>query len=279
MRARAVDAADTAGGAHQNIARASLVLSALAGAGDSGMRLTDIVQSTRLSKTAAHRCLAGLTLHGLASYEPDLARFFLGDRIFVWAATARSRYELAERAAPFLRRLADETEDTVYFMVRRGDEAICLGRAEGSFPIKTLTLSVGDRRPLGTNTGGIAIMAFLDASEIDRVLRDGKAARQAYPISDSELRNRLADAQARGHSSIDGQIMRGMSGVGVPVRNPAGTPVAALSVAAISSRLERARRDRIVAIVKAEAKRMEAELASLLGQASGTSPKKRAPQR
>jgi hypothetical protein len=45
--------------------------------------------------------------------------------------------------------------------------------------------------------------------------------------------------------------------------------VAALSVAAISPRLERARRERIVAIVKAAAKCMEAELAPLLGQAGG----------
>lgn len=91
------------------------------------------------------------------------------------------------------------------------------------------------------------------------IKRQGKTATTATPISDASMY----------YSSIDGQIMRGMSGGGVPVCSAAGAPVAALSVAAISPRLERARRERIVTIVKAGAKRMEAALAPLLGQTGG----------
>jgi len=145
-----------------------------------------------------------------------------------------------------------------------GDDAVCYGRTEGRFPIKTLTLNVGEKRPLGVNTGTLAIMAFLDDEEVDRLIRTRAGARSNYPIKDVALRKMIIRARARGHSRIDGEIMPGMSGVGVPVRNSRGFPVAALSVAAISARLEEPRRGQIALRLKQEAKRMQEELAGLL---------------
>ena len=51
---------------------------------------------------------------------------------------------------PHLEALADKLEDTIYFVVRRGDFAVCYARAEGAFPIKTLTLRVG-AAPVGAS--------------------------------------------------------------------------------------------------------------------------------
>jgi DNA-binding IclR family transcriptional regulator len=192
-----------------------------------------------------HRCLAGLTAHGLAFFEQDESRFFLGDRLFAWTVMAGERYQIAERIMPYLRRLAEESEDTAYFLLRRGDEAICYGRAVGSFPIKTLTLNIGDRRPLGIGSGPLAIMAFLSGAEIDRLMRTQAAARKRFGISDESLRQMLAAARARGYSKFGDQLIKGMGGIGVPVRNSKGVPAAGLSIAAISSRLESARQKQL----------------------------------
>jgi DNA-binding IclR family transcriptional regulator len=251
-------------GAHQNIARAALTLDALASAGSSGLRLTDIVRITGLNKTVAHRCLAGLVAHGLASYEQDGALFFLGDRIFAWVSKAHERYELAERVAPHLRRLADELEDTIYFFLRRGDEVVCYGRAEGSFPIKTLTVNVGDRRPLGVGGGSLSIAAFLPDEEVDRLVREQATARKKFRISDDMLRKDVAKTRKTGFAIMEGHIVEGMTGIGVPIRNESGVPVASLSIAAISPRLEGPRRQQVVARLKAEAAAVETRLRSLL---------------
>lgn len=265
MSAGDKDQGEADSGQHQNIQRATLVLTVLAETGTQGARLVDVVRRTGLSKTAAHRCLAGLTLHGLAAFDEDNARFYLGDQIFAWSFAARGRYELAARAAPYVERLADQTEDTVYFMVRRGDEAVCFARGEGRFPIKTLTLNVGERRPLGTNTGSLAILAFLSDAEIGAIVASKAGARRSAAFSGPALQAMVADARTRGYSWIDGQVMPGMSGAGVPVRDTSGTPVAALSVAAISPRLASPRREEIVASLVNEARRMEQELGPLLG--------------
>jgi DNA-binding IclR family transcriptional regulator len=209
------------------------------------LRLTDVVRITALSKTAAHRCLAGLTAHRLAIFEQNEGRFFLGDRLFAWTVMAGERYQLAERVMPYLRRLAEESEDTAYFLLRRGDEAVCYGRAVGSFPIKTLTLNIGDRRPLGVGSGPLAIMAFLSDAEIDRLIQTQAEARKRFGISDQSLRQMIAAARTSGYSTFGEQLIKGMGGVGVPVRNSEGRPVAALSIAAIASRMELKRRKQL----------------------------------
>ena len=84
----AAEMSGESGAQHQNIARAALILEALAGCARQGLRLTDVSRITGLSKTVAHRGLAGLVAHGMATYENESARFFLGDRLFAWVGRA-----------------------------------------------------------------------------------------------------------------------------------------------------------------------------------------------
>ncbi|MFK4441861.1 DNA-binding IclR family transcriptional regulator [Caballeronia udeis] len=251
-------------GAHQNIARTALVLDALAMAGKGGLRLMDVARITELNKTVAHRCLAGLLAHGLASYDQENSRFFLGDRIFAWASQAADRFELSGRVRPYLESLAAALEDTIYFVIRRGDYAVCYGRAEGAFPIKTLTLSVGDRRPLGVGSASLAIAAGLADEEVERLVREQSREREKFRFGDDMLRAEVKKARGAGFASMDGHLIPGMSGVAVPILDPAARPVASVSVAAIASRLEEPRRTEVVARLKAEAAAIERDLGTLL---------------
>lgn len=251
-------------GPHQNIARAALALDALAKSGDRGLRLTDVSRQTGLSKTVTHRCLAGLLAHGLASYDESSNVFFLGDRILAWTRMAGQRYALVERIDPYLQEIAERSEDTAYFSVRRGDESVCYGRAEGSFPIKTLTLSVGDRRPLGIGSGSMAILAFLDDGEIARVMRTGRGARAAYPVSEALLGKLLRETQRVGFAQMENYFSAGMRGVGVPVRAPSGVAKAAFSLAAISERMLPPRTDELVTLLRASSERLTREMPELL---------------
>ncbi|MGX7680835.1 IclR family transcriptional regulator [Jatrophihabitans sp. DSM 45814] len=251
-------------GTHQNIARASMILDVLARAGNDGLRLTDVTQLTGLSKTAAHRCLAGLVAHGMASLDGDSNLFYLGDRILAWVGMAEERYAIADRVKPFLRRLADESGDTIYFSVRRGDESVCYGRSEGNFPIKTLTLSVGDRRPLGVGSGSLAILAFLEDAEAQRIVKHRRADRANFPISDELLQTMIDRARDDGYALMDGYLIQGMSAVGVPVRDSKQRVKAALSVAAISERIREPRRNELVDQLNAGSIALTTELPELL---------------
>ena len=240
------------GGAHQSVARTDLVLSVLAAHAEHGLRLTDVCRATGLGKTAAHRLLSGLVAYRLADLDERSSRYFIGFKIFAWASGAGNRFGLSRIAAPSLTRLADTFGDAVYLLVRRGDEAVCVDRVEGPFPIKTLALRVGDHRPLGIGAGGLAVLSCLPDAEVERVVRSGAAARRPYGLSDAELLTMVKKTRTQGFSLVDGRIIRGIATVSMPLLLNDGSPVAAISVSTIQERLRPPRRRKIVAAIRRE---------------------------
>ncbi len=251
-------------GAHQNVARVSLILSALADASRTGLRLTDLVRATGLSKTVAHRFLAGMMQHGLVELDELSGRYFLGLSMIVWSASAGNRYGLARAAEPTLDRLAKITGDTVYLMLRHGDECVCIDRREGDYPIRTLTIDVGDRRPLGAGAGPLAILAFLQDAEIENILPRIADPLAAFKFDLTDIRLLVEATRKKGFATIDNRINPGMSGVSVPIRRQDGAPFAALNVVAVSDRMADERRSWIAKEIASEASALEQTLRPLL---------------
>lgn len=253
-------------GTHQNIARTCLVLEVLADSGKKGLRLTDVMQKTNLKKTVVHRALAGLVCHRLASFDAAASRYFLGDRIFGWTEKAKERFGLAERVKPYLRSLADDLEDSCLFCIMRGDEMICYARAEGSFPIRTLTLNAGSRRPLGIGSGSLAIAAFLPEGRIAELMETRREERLYFGVDDEHVLRHIAETRKMGYALHEGLFAKDMAGLGVPVRNSSGEVVASIAINALRSRLEPDRRGPLVERMLLEVTRIENDLGHLLDE-------------
>jgi DNA-binding IclR family transcriptional regulator len=127
--------------------------------------------------------------------EAHSGRYFPGVNLAGLGAAASNRFGLARRAQPSMRRAAERTSDTVYLTLRVGDEAMCIGREEGAFPIKTLTLKVGDRRPLGVGAGSLALLAFLPADEMQRLLDISAPTAPAFGLDGATLREMVETAR------------------------------------------------------------------------------------
>jgi DNA-binding IclR family transcriptional regulator len=240
------------GGAHQSIARIDLLLSALSREPEKGLRLAEVCAATGLGKATAHRLLSGLVTYRLVDHDAGSGRYFVGLKIFSWASGVGNRNGLIELVRPAMQRLVERFGDTVYLVVRSGEAAVCVERLEGSYPIKTLTLKVGDRRPLGIGAGSAAMLAALPEAERAAILAEGAAGRRAFPLSDQDLAAIVEEAAQQGHACIDGKIVPGVCTVGAAIRLDNGSPVAAISVSAVSGRMEPARRSEIARAVRAE---------------------------
>lgn len=253
-------------GEHRNVSRTALILDALAEAKSRGLRLTDVMNTTGLKKTVVHRALEGLVEHDMAFFDEDSSRFFLGDRLFRWVNTARERFVLADRVRPHVASLAAELHDNAYCMIRRGDRALCVGFAEGNFPIKSLTLKTGDMRPLGAGSGPLAILAGMPDDEVEAAIASTRAGRGEYGIDDETTRRRVAETRGQGYALHEGLYFKMMTGLAVPVRTLSGRCVASLGVVAVAARLEPPRLEEVAARIRREGERMEAELAPLLDE-------------
>ncbi len=251
-------------GRNQSIDRAASILRALADCDARGARLTDIAAAARLSRSTAHRLLTAMAHARLVEHDADTGLFHLGFDLFAFGTKAANRFGLVEMAQGALQRLAERTSDTVFLSLRSGTEAVCVDRREGSFPIRTLSLCVGDRRPLGVGAGSLALLAFLPDATIERIIAANARLLEAYVAFDpASLHELVRLTRRQGYAFNGGRIVPGMSAVGVPIMGPNEEPAGALSVAAIESRMQPDRRENVAASLWIEAKALAGELARM----------------
>jgi DNA-binding IclR family transcriptional regulator len=223
----------------KTIDRAARMLWVLARGDSEGLPLGVIVQMSGFGKGTTHRLLAALVEAGFAFQDPVTRHYRLGSGLTLLA------------------RIAKETSDTVYVSVCEGPTAICIGREIGAFPIRTLSLSVGDRRPLGVGSGSLALLAFLPDDQIELSLRQNEMWFKEFKGYDvAYVRKAIAKSRRNGFAYVDGRIVAGMNALGVPVYDRGGDVVAALSLAAISDRVSGDRVASLVKILKKEAARL-----------------------
>jgi DNA-binding IclR family transcriptional regulator len=251
----------------KTIDRAARLLSALAGQGDRGAMLSDVARRTGLGKGTVHRLLGALSDVGYVTQDARSRRYRLGVGLELLATSARDG-RVAALAHPHLERIAGITADTAFASVREGLAAVCVGREVGSFPIRTLSLDVGHRRPLGVGSGSLALLAFLPDAELEAIIAGNRRWLADYPgFLPSELRAMIVETRRYGFSFNDGRVIPGMNAIGVPVLGPDDRPLAALSVAAIAERLRGDRIPEVARLLQQEA----AELAKLLRAGFGES--------
>lgn len=253
-------AADAVGGA-QSIFRVLRILKYVGAAPARGVGLTDVVRDVGLTPPTAHRMLSALLQEGFLSLNPRLKTYSLGRESYILGLAAESRHGIKAIAESAVLRLAQSTGDTSFLSVRSGHEAVCVDRKTGDFPIKILTLEVGHRRPLGVGAGSLALLAFLPNDDVDRVLARYDASVAPDLPSTDMLREDIAAARKNGYALNPGRIIPDMLGVGVPVFDREQHVVAALSVAAIRSRLSGARLTDVVAALQRAASELSADLA------------------
>lgn len=250
----------------KSIGRAASVLRAIAETNRAGARLTDIARQLGLSKSTAHRIIAALIDMNLVEQCEATSRFHLGLEAVTLGAAASIRGHLVDAARPALARLAERSADTVYFTVRTGLEGVCLGREEGGFPIKTLSLDVGTRRPLSVGSGNLAMLATLPDEDVERAIQlHGDRVLERWKLTGDDIFELVSLARRQGYAFVRDIFVPGMSAAGVAIMGRDGAPIAALSIASIGPRMEDERRANIAAWLHEEARAIEGKLGAPVG--------------
>ncbi|QNK72932.1 IclR family transcriptional regulator [Variovorax sp. PAMC28562] len=245
----------------QSIERVVDVLRVIASRGRRGMRVGEVVATSGLAEATCFRMLRRLELEGMLDRDPHSKKYFLGPLLHELGLLARPRYRLAELCDATLQRLAEFTQDTVYLSERSGLEAVCANRALGDFPIKSLSLDIGVRRPLGVGAGGLAILCALPASEAHALVEANAHRYEKFASFTADfLYGAIAEGRKRGYSFLEGAVTPGTASIGVAF--PPDNPVAAISVAAIAGRLLPERRQEIARQMHREVEKLVVALAA-----------------
>ncbi len=245
----------------RSIDRAAAILQVLASFGVRGGPLTEIARLSGFGKATTHRLLAALVDVGFATQEAASRHYQLGARLGMLSRQAHEQ-DIAALAMPSLEHLAAVTEDTAYLSVREGLRSLCLGRQQGAFPIKTLSLDVGQSRPLGVGSGSLALLAFMPKAEIESAIESNQRWLLEFPaFTAPKLQALIKQTQAQGFSFIEGLIIPGVNAIGVPVLDESRRPVAALSITAIAARVHGERTLQLASLLHEEARQLSAVIA------------------
>ena len=244
-----------------SLKRGVSILKLLATAGPRGLPLTEIAARADLPHPSVHRVLKQLSAERLVDRHTELKRYRLGPLAFELGVASSTMYDIRDLCDPAMDGLAKETEDTIYLVVRSGFDAVCMHRREGSFPIRTLVLEVGSRRPLGVGAGGLAILAALGNEEQTEIIERVAPKLEAFGRLTAET---VADActttRERGAAVIEGTINFGVTAVGYPFRDGMGQAIGALSVAALTQRMATQRIRTITGLLRTACAEVEQRL-------------------
>lgn len=140
-------------------------------------------------------------------------------------------FSLLERAAPLVRTLRIQLNETASFWVRHGweIEPIATEMSEQALRYAVIT---GTRLPMHALASGKAVLAALSDEELDRYFAEVKLEKFTPNtiINEAKLRKQLAEFRQRGFAHIEEEYSLGINGIGRAVRIN-GEVIGALSVA------------------------------------------------
>jgi DNA-binding IclR family transcriptional regulator len=249
----------------QSVDRTLSLLAMVGRYAERGVSLSGIVTESGLSKPTARRLLLALMRAGLIEQNETDRRYYLGEEAYVLGSLASRRFGLLQLSMDSLQRLSKITEDTSFLSVRRGALSICLYREEGSYPVRTHALQAGFEHPLGAGAGSLAILSALPDEEVEAILAANQnLLEEQYPLLPPErIRKDVAVTRARGFALNPGLVVANSWGVGKVILSPDGRPAGALSIAAIDSRLQKARQTELAGYLAQEASIIERKLVDM----------------
>jgi IclR family KDG regulon transcriptional repressor len=217
-----------------SVRKALRIVEAVAEQGPMGA--AELARRIGTTRATAHRLGRELLACGWLTQGAD-SRFRLGARAFA-ICTALGRLEVREEILGLLGDLRDRTEETVQLTARIGQELVYLEQLSSPRPVLSLG-RVGERVPVHSVSGGLAILAFEDPGTQAQLLQGPLARLTPETVSDpAELRAELEAIRTRGYAVNLGRRRSDVGGVGAPVLDARGRPVAAVSVCVPLYRLD-----------------------------------------
>lgn len=241
----------------QAIARAACVLRLIARNTMEGARLADLTRLSGLPHSTLHRILRCLAQERFVVQDPSTRRYQLGPINFELGLATMHKTEFQRRFRPHLERIAAASSDTVYLVVRSGNDFVCLDRVEGIFPARAIMLHVGGRRPLFLGAAGLALLAALDPCDAERYLQGSAREVANYPgLSVDGLRRAVERTRTRGYGRAKDNAHLGVGSIAVTIPEREHVFRFAVSVATKSNRLVAAREREIHALLTNELRRL-----------------------
>jgi len=197
------------------------------------LSLDELTKATRLSKSTVFRILSTLQSQQYVLQDKHDGRYRLGSIFLDLASSALDSLRLGTITRPLLIELSNKVQGTVLLGTLREDHLVYLDKRETQGAVRLAT-HVGLRRdPPSFGMLGMTLMAYLEPSEEERLLRESPLIAYTHKsMTDPDLfRRRLREIRERGHALEFEEAIEGVLGIAAPVWDSTREVVAAVGAA------------------------------------------------
>ena len=191
----------------------------------------ELAKELGINHTIVYRILTTFEKHGILMQNLETNKYQLGLRLLEYGMIIQESFSISDIIKPLMKKLAEETQETIFLTWLDGFEGVCLEIAESSQKVK-LTTSIGSRTPLYGGAWGKAIMAFLPDEMLEAILKQGIEPLTPKTITSPEkLLENLREIKKNGWCYSVGEYSENVAGIAMPLFNIKNQVVASLTVA------------------------------------------------
>jgi DNA-binding IclR family transcriptional regulator len=248
-----------------SVDRALAILEELARS-NRGLRLPEIAQRLGLPKSSAHSVLVALERRGYLQRNDASGRYLFGPKLFTLANLALSGMTVRALARPILTGLMRRTGHEVHMAILDRDQVVLIEQlVPRHLPAPIAWL--GKRLDLHCTALGKALAAGQPEEQWERLIREHTLARHNDKTicTPQGFLAELARTRQRGYAIDDEEVDLGVRCLSVPVLDPAGQVMAAISLSGSTSEIHDRNADSLVRLLSAAAAAITQELTSPVG--------------
>ena len=226
-----------ASGQVQSLSRALKLLNALA-VHSQGLSLSEVAGFVGLPNSTAHRLLTTLQNERYVRFESERSLWLIGVQAFcVGAAFVRSR-DLVTIARPYMRRLMEQSGETVNLAIADRGEVIYIAQVETQKMMRAIA-GPGGRAPMHCSGLGKALLAVAEPAAAEKLMAGMDLARETAHtlVTLDDLRRDLDRVRAQGYAVDNEEIVVGLRCVAAVIYDEHASPLAALSVSGPTARI------------------------------------------
>ncbi len=203
--------------------------------------VSEVARGLGLSRSNAHRTLQTLVACGWAQQNPETSAYRPSLRLFELGALVGSAADTVTLARPHLAALATASGETIHLACLDGAEILYLDKFDSPLPVAAYS-RIGGRAPACCVASGKALLAAegLDAAALRALFVRLEAHTPNSIVDFDELRAELVRSAARGWGENREEWRLGVCGLGAPIFNARGSPIAAVGMSVPSIRFGRA---------------------------------------
>jgi IclR family transcriptional regulator, KDG regulon repressor len=203
-----------------------------------GLTVAEMTRMLRVAQNSVFRITKTLEARGYLSRRDRDKRYTLTEKLLRIAQPKSGGKNLVEEALPPMKRLRDETTESVVLMVRSGHEGVLILQVPAAHVMK-ITWDLGIRTPLYNNAPGKLFLAFADEDARRRLIAEQEFIRWTdRTITDKkELWEHLLKVRQQGYSVDRGEFHEGVHCVAAPVFSVDDAAAAAICITGPAHRL------------------------------------------